>query len=305
MKKLNNFMYLKLILFIFLTSCGPTLVKNKEDVSESIKKIAILPINMQAEIPREDAKFLETLIISRLKEKGYIILDPSLISAFCRTSTECEANLGEINKVFSPDAYVKTNIDSNFALNFFAGHYNTLEGQLLFVSPTKDLIYTISHTESERGGLIFNSGQVSQGLIESYNEFGTSPFRRLSQKFTESIFSVIPRATIIAGTTPIQSPKFEYLISKNNFPDQTRICVASNQRGKAELVFENLELNLREITAVNDKKRPLPNLDNLYCSNLPLKEVLANNDKKTVELRFTSFFGGTNYKDISMALNDL
>ena len=297
LKKIKRF-YVTLTIAIgisLLSACGPTLKKGSIENIE-IKKVAILPIDIKAQITKEERVLLESLLISRLKERGYVVLDPAFVDNFCGAESRCPGQLEAISSKYLPDAVVDLSVDSSFSLNIIAGYYNTLGGDLRVISPNEGkLFYSVSHSESEKGGLVFNSGQVIQGLKESFASTGSPTFNRLAQKFTESLVFSLPRATTKIGEVRPSAPNFQYTITKTISPKYSKICLLANQKGKAEIVSKSRSISLRDV-ALEQKNVAF---DNQYCSILALTNFYEDSETKILELKFTTSFGGSYYKDIS------
>jgi hypothetical protein len=240
---------LKLPLFLFLAlACGCT--GGKVTLSPSFEKspprtIALLPANLKGEVARERVEMLENLTARELKNRGYILLDDQLVAKVCPASP-CAAD--KLFKNYAIDAVAALDIESASQNNFLAGYYNTIAGTLKLTAKDGSSLGEISHSERESGGLLLQSGQVFQGVIDQIGHSGDDGFTLLAERFARSISSKLPEAKSGAdvnltasslvindvSATPVKLPIY-------------KVCASSVPGLQANIIAGRARSTLREV----------------------------------------------------------
>lgn len=253
-----------------LLGCGP-----KVKMSEALKQgtpraVAVLPVNYPSGVQRERVDYLRQSLTSELKNRGFVVLDDTAVNKVCPTS-ECP-NASELTTKYSADGFVELHLDSIARNNFLAGYYNAIRGTMAFEDRMRKPLLEVEHTESERGGLIFNSGQLIQGVISQINNSKQDAYSRLADKFAKTVVSKIPRPKASAveeegDIVAITSVK----LTQSKIGDE--VCVSATPQLMAFLLLPGQRSNLREV-------RP-----GEYCSRLRLADIGADLSTISVEVR--------------------
>ena len=179
------------ILILLLSACGPTVSLSPQLKDKEIKSIAVLPVSTKSVIKRERLDYLRDSLAKELQGNGFSITDDSVIDKVC-SNNECpERNI--LTTKYGADVIAKLDIDSIDRTNFIAGFYNTITGSLTLQDKSGADLAKIDHTQREKGGLLFNSGQVIQGLKSTLNNFGDDQFSALGDEFAKTLVAKIPK----------------------------------------------------------------------------------------------------------------
>lgn len=287
--------YLKfLTLFVFLLSaCGPK-IKNVKPEPYNISKIAILPTETDSELSTDDINTIDSIFKSKLQEKGFNILDQDIVMLSCEDKT-CREGIKKISKEYAPDAFVKLKLGTTVNSNFVIGYYNHLSGEMHFLDQDISDIFYVESTESERGGVLFNSGQVLQGLKDTLDDWQSKPIIRMSEKFFDSLNKVIPSPTNSLGTAS-QNDDIEFWFENHN-QGQTKACARSSKKGKATLLINQHVVHLRPLNLTVSKKDKFE-----YCTVIPFDKLKESANSLYAEVRLVSDFGDGINKDISESI---
>jgi hypothetical protein len=176
----------------------------------------------------------------------------------------------QINKTYPVDGFVSLNIKSISGNNFFAGYVNIIDGKLDILSKNNQQLYQADYLASEQGGVLFQSGQIFQGIkeqVESYQ--GDDQFRSLSRKFISRLVSALPQV----HSEESFPPEIKNVRVSPKKDGSTEICSIGTPGIGADLLIGQLRSNLREVASGE------------YCGYFILEE------KKKVELEFSNPFG--------------
>lgn len=273
---IRNFL-LSLCFIIVGCSSAPT-VSPKFD-SYKIRTIALLPTTTTDEISRERVQAIEKSILISLQNSGYLVLDPALTNKFCTTSNCDKATLARKHLV---DAFFQLSLDSAAKRSFLAGYYYTISGNLKLFDKSGTTLVDVPHTQREGGGLLFQTGQVLQGLKETLNDFDGSSFNALGERFAQDIVEKLP--PINKQRQDIQPPSVS-LVSVSTrplSPGVYEICAKGTSSMLAYLVVGPSKSNLRESSLGN------------YCGVYRL-----DNLPKAPSVEITSPFGTAIRQDLT------
>ncbi|MCB0360737.1 MAG: hypothetical protein KDD44_13910, partial [Bdellovibrionales bacterium] len=172
-----------LFFFVLVTSggCGPTLHLSPSFEKVKPVRLAVLPIKHPETLRQQRIAYLENTLLLALKNEGYSLLDPAIVQRVCQ-SDECEERSALLTD-FDADALVQLDLNDIIRSNFGLGYYNTIVGTLRLNGPQGTTLASVQHQESERGGIVFDSGQVIQGIREQIENNGDEAFNSLAQKF--------------------------------------------------------------------------------------------------------------------------
>ncbi len=283
---------LSLLAAIFTTGCGPTIKSFLQPGSALPASIAVLPADYSPDIPRERIDYLRSALISELRNNDFIVVDDRVLNAAC-SSPACP-EMKALAEKYLIDGFVNLKLESLSRNNFIAGYYNALSGELDFTDRTGQQLATVKHTESERGGLLFESGQFIQGIISQVKNGGDSAFDNLGNKFARKLVTSLPSAPSTRPTKPApEGTELAIVSSKVDWqsPSALKLCVTGTPYSFAYAVAGEDRSTLREVTPGH------------YCGAFGGLSMVASSPTVTVELR--TAFGNAVRKDVSLPVEPL
>ena len=274
--------HLLLFTLLMLNACGPSVKISPEFEAQRPNMLALLPIEAPETMRAQRINFIRSSLLSELKDQGFMIIDDKIISSFC-SSSKCE-NKSEITAKYPVDAFIKLTIAKSSNSNFGLGSYSAVEGELEITDVSDRSLFKVKHTESKRGGLIFQSGQVFQGLKEQFQNFGDDEFNTLAAKFAKTLVSKIPKEE--QSNTNIEVAQIKRITNKRIAKNVHRICIKGTPNSLASLIYSRKKANLREVRSGE------------YCGIFYLDNKLKANNQFQLELR--SAFGNPSTKMIDL-----
>jgi hypothetical protein len=249
-----------------LSSCGPTIIKNKP--IEAIGIIAILPTTADSDIRRERVKYLDDALMREFEGSGYSVLNSDVIQDLC-SNDECpEKNL--LTSRYGVGTFAQLKINSASRSNFIAGYYNRISGLLKLTDDKAAPIMSIENSASERGGLIFDSGQIIQGIRGTVENYGDEKFSALADRFIREVVGKLPKpdSKIDAESFFINNVKLS--MHQGSLYD---ICLDGSPNSKAKLIIGARQIVLREVQPGK------------YCNTVPLGWMIRSKQDAVAELR--------------------
>jgi hypothetical protein len=233
-------------IILLVSGCGPTIRTKLAPNTELPTHIALLPANTAIDIPKERIDLVRNSVLSELRNRGFVVADEKVVSSICSTPACPERT--QLSKEYLIDGFASLSIDSFSKNSFLAGYYNQLAGSLSVVDRNGRELIAIDHTESERGGLIFNSGQVIQGIISQVNNAGDAAYRELSSQFAKTIVSQLPAATNTSNT--VESEALEVVIrsatAQWSSATSYTVCLVGTPNSIASVIVGSQRTSLRE-----------------------------------------------------------
>lgn len=233
------------VLLVSTVGCWSRPRISPEIESAPPRSVALLPLETESDIPRERLDFFSRELGSQLRNAGFILLDPTIVRRVC--STPGCPRREELFSRYMVDGIVELKIDSIARNNFLAGYYNSISGTFTISNSEKKELFFLDHSVSERGGLLFNTGQLIQGIISQVKNSGDSAEDALASRFINTAVAKIPSpkelpqnvdatAVAITSVTTTRLRDLVYQICADATPDST-----------ASLLINGRKTNLREI----------------------------------------------------------
>lgn len=176
---------LSLALAFILAACGATVQVSPQRKDLAIRTIALLPSDVPADTRAERVERVRTLVRAELENSGFVLLDDRVVNATCKERTCPER--ADLFKSAPLDALARLTVKSAATNNFGIGYVDLLEGKLELIDSGAKILETVEYTESKRGGLLFNSGQVVAAFKTQANSFQDSTFEPLARAFARHI----------------------------------------------------------------------------------------------------------------------
>lgn len=235
--------------------------------------VALLPADYSVDIPKERVDLARAALVSELRNHNYIVADPGVVANVC-SSPQCQER-ARLASEYMVEGFVTLTLDSFSKNSFLAGYYNQLSGTLSVSSTQGQQIFAVDHTQSERGGLLFNSGQVLQGIISQVKNTGDEAYQDLAAKFAQTIVDQLP-APRIAETRAASEPAdlvLTSVVTQRNGPDSYSVCAQGTPRSFGSVLIGTQRTNLREVSPGR------------YCAIFPALVALPESSVAYVELR--------------------
>lgn len=267
---------LALVLITFcLAACGAKVVVNSEGTAASLSRtgpIALLPANYPAGMRKERVDLIRTLLRSELQGVGFVLLDDRAVMEACE-NTACVGRQ-KLAEQYGVQSFLDLQLASIARNNFLAGYYNSIDGTLVFSDAKGKEQFRIENTEGERGGLLFNTGQVFQGLSEQAKSFGEDQgFANLGARFARSLAQKVPQSGENTGRAEIAPVTIAEVRVARTGPALYRICADGEPGNMADLKIQRLRSTLREVSA------------GTYCGQFHIEDLVHGLKSAEIELR--------------------
>lgn len=263
-----------LFLFVLLSAgCGPTIRTKLPLDAPMPMRLALLPADYSVDIPKERISLVQSSVLSELRNRNFIVADEKVVQSVC-SSPSCPERT-TLSKDYLIDGFVTLSINSFSKNSFLAGYYNLLTGSLSISDVNGKEVFALDHTESERGGILFNSGQIIQGIISQVNNVGDSAYKELSSQFAKTIVSYLPTATNSSSADAASdlSVTIQSATARWTSPSSYLVCITGSPHSLASVLIGTQKTSLREIKS------------GYYCGAFsPLVATSASNSS-FVELR--------------------
>lgn len=244
MKKYFAISHLLPAVFFLMTACAPKAQVKPEFEKTRIASLAVLPVIDKTELPQAQIAPATAAFTQALRNAGFLILDDTLTQRVCPASP-CEREK-ELFNDYLVDATVQLSIDSSTRANILAGYYNDISGSLSLRDKNGEELLLAQSTQREKGGLLFNSGQVLQGLI---SQFRDAKSNTLIEKLFRDLVAQIPNSNrTIAPNTDATTVAIKTVEVKAPSADLRHICVTATPKSLSSLVLGSLKSNLQEVS---------------------------------------------------------
>lgn len=234
---------------IALGGCSATKVsgtlKGKE--TQDLSLLALLPVRIDGDITRERAIEVHRKVESELRARGYLLIDGSLVLRVCKTP-ECP-NRAELFTDFGAKALTLNAVNSVARTNFLAGYVNSVSGSLSFINAHGEELLSVKHAKRERGGLLFNTGQLAEGLIQTArNSNSQESFSGLAERYAKELVDELPHPSpqAQAQTQPMAAAISDAAITEAAGGAHT-VCLRGTPSSLASLVYRKTRSTLREV----------------------------------------------------------
>jgi hypothetical protein len=277
---------LTLLPLLALSACGPTVRSSIPKGGTLPSSIALLPSDYSGEIPRERVDLVRQALTSELRNNNFIVVEERAVSSTC--STPACPERGQLSQRYLIDGFVTLNLASFSRSNFIAGYYNELSGEIIVRDPADRELVSVEHSQNEQGGIVFQSGQLIQGIISQVKNSGDAVFENLAAKFSQTIVEQLPAPSspvILAAqegiTIALNSASTEWIS-----PTSYRICANGTPASFAYLIMGKNRTGLREGSP------------GLYCENL--SSLVATDPSHPAALELRSAFGTSIKRNITL-----
>lgn len=234
-----------LAVFLPLAGCGPT-VKNVAPAGQPIPaRLAFMPVKAPAEMRTERVSYVRDALRRELANAGLLLLNDDVIAKTCK-STDCPER-AEVAARHGADGFFELTIESASKNNALLGYVDQIHGTARILDRSGKELVSIENRETETGGLLFNSGQVLEGLKSSVKNYGDNGFNFLADKFAKTICLKIPQ-TNSGGNQPASAAeeRISDVTVQTVRPDTYKICLTGTPGGTASINSGRRRFPLRE-----------------------------------------------------------
>lgn len=268
-----------------ISACAPKGASKPSAPEMNVGQVALLPIAYPSGVTRERAEYIRQAVYNDLKGSGFLVLDSQVVDRIC-SDAPC-AGRSKLASEYKVESFLELNISSAARNNFVAGYYNTIQGQAKLKDRQGKELASLDETESERGGLLFNSGQLLQGLISTSKNTQKDSFNFLAERFARKLVDRLPsqkRVQLDPSALALNLNKVEVQALR---PPIYHVCADATPNALMYYVSGKLRSNMREV----QKGR--------YCSNYSLEPYFYSDVKPAVELR--SPFGNSLRQELNLS----
>jgi hypothetical protein len=271
-----------IIILSIISGCAAKAKIDPEFSNKRLITLAVLPTIDKTELPSDKMAQLTQAFEQELKNAGFLLLDQNIAKKIC-PAVPC-ADYSQLFSRHMVDGAVQLVLESSTRANFLAGYYNSLSGNLEIKDQTEKVLLSASATERERGGLLFNSGQILQGIASQVSNASKEKHEALTDKFLQNLVAQIPKskASTLANndstTVEIRSVDIDTPSS-----DVRKICVSATPQSQVSTLIGKIRSVLPETSL------------GVYCRAFFLNSPFKNN-QLVVEAR--SPFGNSVRKEV-------
>ncbi len=269
-----------------LQGCSPTIRTELPAGAPLPSHVAMLPADYSVDIPRERIELVRAAVRSELQNRKFIVAEDAVVNSVCSTPSCPERSV--LASRYLIDTFATLTIESFSKNNFLAGFYNQLAGTLSVADRNGKELLAVEYTESERGGLLFNSGQVVQGVISQVKNSGDAAYEELALEFAKAVVEKLPAPTETAASARQEGLEVELLDVSAEWqtPSTYTVCAKGTPHSFASLLIGSNRTTLRETSPGR------------YCSAFSALVSSSPNTPAAIEIR--SAFGNSQREEISL-----
>jgi hypothetical protein len=272
--------YLALFFFVGCSATTIELPKNGVTTLPQMSVVAYLPSQSKDETPRENLQFLHNQVESELKNRGYLVLDATVTKQNC---PKLPCPLLFLNH--HVDTIAKLELEKVRRINAFLGFFNEIAGSLSLYGKNGEQLAKIKDTQRERGGLLFNTGQVFKGISATFANREKSKFELLAAKMARNLVFPLPAPQLISS--PTQTKEEALIITSSNViqlsPEKLTVCVKATPSKLAFTVINSHNIKLREV--LSSKLSSAKPLMSNYCANLAVNALRSTKPRGYVVVK--------------------
>lgn len=283
---------LHILLFVIsallASACGPSVDLKPEFAQVKPRLVALLPAKADPDIREARVRYLDQSLAAAVESRGFLLVDPLTVARECG-GVGCP-NRKQLFEKYALQGVFEFSLSSVARNNFGLGFYNTITGTLRLVDRDGKELLKIDHTEREKGGVVFESGQVIQGIISQVRNSGDDSYNRLADRFARTLALRIPPPEGAGNEPPSDAEKVEVgqVTAKELKPNVYQICADASARAQTSLVIHKLRIPLRQSAPGH------------FCGIVPLYGSGGEESKIIVEAR--SAFGDATRREVPLIL---
>lgn len=265
--------------------CAPQIKLSPKLSGNLPSSLALLPQVYPGGIQLERIDYIRSVLAAELRNNGYLMVEDNIVDSIC-SSPACPQR-SVLSEQFGVQGFVAIEIQSIAKTEFLAGYYNVISGTLRIEDQSGGELLSAKHTEHDKGGLAFNSGQVFQGVISHVKNYDVNRDNFLASRFAHNLVAALPKATNNNVLTPVE---IESVGIQPATAEAHQICVSGTPRATAAILHRQTRPSLREVSPGK------------YCGVFRLDALLMTSPTVLVELR--SPFGAAARKTLQIGEMD-
>ena len=265
------FIIVSLSLIFSLTGCSSGVKISPEFTQHPPTMYAFLPIVPPPAIAKDRAAEIWETVDSVLRSKSTPLVDRLLVEKICGPS-DCPSK-NELTTRFGVQGFITLSLTTAQKTNFIAGYYNKVGGTLILKDISDKELLSVEYSESEKGGLIFNSGQILEGLSSSVKTTEAERFSSLIEKFASNLVDKLPtlqKSDATPTSVPLELSGAHLDIDRL---DRATVCADGTPHLNAYLLIDTRPTSLREAAPGR------------YCGEYLLSALVSRKTPLSVELR--------------------
>jgi hypothetical protein len=243
--------------------------------------LAYLPPKSEDDTSREFVTGLDSQVQLELKNRGYELLDQDIVRMRCS-----EGRCQDLSADAHIDALAQFTLNKVRRINALIGHFNEVAGTLTILNPDGTMLTAISEIVRDRGGLLFNTGQVIKGIVSTIENTAREKYALLGAKLARNISLQLPipeksaRTTVSIFSVTASFEKRGIKVRKSgSTPEASTVCLNGTPHQLARLEIDKREVNMIELSPGK------------YCRTIAT-EILTN-PKFSGQVELRSTFGAT------------
>ena len=237
---------LSLLTMLFFIGCAPKVTLSPGAAQGLPNSIAVLPASYTSGLAREKIDLIRSQVISELESRSFVVLSERSVHDICGDATCLKRD--QLFSRYQTGALVELNVESISRNNFLAGFVNYIRGTLIVRDQHNVELAKIEHTAQERGGLLFNSGQILQGLSSQIENGSEQSFPNLSSKFTKALVSKLPAPLQTQSISTDAELMLTRVEVKPRSPQIFELCGVGTPKQLGSVVIAKQRSSLRELS---------------------------------------------------------
>lgn len=221
------------IVFLIITSCSSSTIILAPKPDTVPAQIVLRPLALEVELTNEHRTAVYRVVLAALRNRGYLVAE----SAPAAPSVQ-SAQL--------PSAVIT--ITSLRRDSVLAGHINRISGTIQILDLDGRPIAEGTHTEVEKGGLLFNTGQLFKGIQSELANIDNSGFDDWIERFAAALVQTLPKPAPVGIDTLTLTPAIEQVHITSSHTNH-QVCFRSSTGQQALLRLQNNTFPMREINA--------------------------------------------------------
>lgn len=230
---------ISILLALLLTACGPK-VKISTEHGQRLRTVFVLPPSFKSKIAREKIEYINSAFSRNLVANGFQVSSPQLLERVCPEGL-CP-DIKNLAAQTDSDIVARITVSDITSANILAGYFQSISGSAEFFDRNGKEVAKVQYTQRERGGLIFDSGQIVQGIRKTVGKLQDSSFTNLADKFVATLVAKLPPP---GGKLEVLDLDFGKSSVESMGDGKYLGCVESSNAASANLQYGKTSIPLR------------------------------------------------------------
>lgn len=230
------------ILLLLLSGCSTA--KRQTLPNTAVSTLVIFPVEIPISSRAERVKLIRSLLISELRNRGFLVVDERLIDAICSTAA-CPERAQIIEK-YAPDGLAEFKLETLSTNDFLLGRFDTIRGRLIVINSQGKEIANAAYSHQEKGGLLLNSGSLGAAFKSISQTFSDDTFEPLAREFVRGLVNELGNPAV--SRVDVSALKINQLTFSSAGRGLRQLCIDGTPGALASVKFSNRSTHLTEIT---------------------------------------------------------